>query len=31
MSEPTTLRFTIIGAGAGGLCAGMKLLEAGQD
>jgi len=31
MSEATTTRFTIIGAGAGGLCAGIKLIEAGQD
>jgi len=31
MPEPTTTRFTIIGAGAGGLCAGIKLKESGQD
>ena len=31
MTEPIKKRFTIIGAGAGGLCAGIKLLEAGQD
>ena len=31
MSEPTKVRFSIIGAGAGGLCAGIKLREAGQD
>jgi cation diffusion facilitator CzcD-associated flavoprotein CzcO len=31
MPEPIKKRFTIIGAGAGGLCAGIKLLEAGQD
>ena len=29
MPERLTPRFTIIGAGAGGLCAGIKLLEAG--
>jgi len=28
---PIETRFTIIGAGAGGLCAGIKLLERGQD
>ncbi|MCR9097031.1 MAG: NAD(P)/FAD-dependent oxidoreductase [bacterium] len=31
MSQSTTTRFTIIGAGAGGLCAGIKLKESGQD
>ena len=31
MSEPIQTRYTIIGAGAGGLCAGIKLLEKGQD
>ena len=31
MSKTTTTRFTIIGAGAGGLCAGIKLKESGQD
>ncbi len=31
MSQPIRTRFTIIGAGAGGLCAGIKLLESGQD
>jgi cation diffusion facilitator CzcD-associated flavoprotein CzcO len=31
MSKPTKTRFAIIGAGAGGLCAGIKLLESGQD
>lgn len=31
MPEPTSTRFTIIGAGAGGLCAGIKLKESGQD
>ena len=30
MTPPTQTKFTIIGAGAGGLCAGIKLLEAGQ-
>ena len=31
MPQPTKTRFTIIGAGAGGLGAGIKLREAGQD
>ncbi|MEE3332295.1 MAG: NAD(P)/FAD-dependent oxidoreductase [Myxococcota bacterium] len=31
MGETIQKRFTIIGAGAGGLCAGIKLLEKGQD
>jgi len=31
MAEPIRTRFTIIGAGAGGLCAGIKLREKGQD
>ncbi len=31
MSTPTKTRFAIIGAGAGGLCAGIKLLESGRD
>lgn len=31
MPETITTRFTIIGAGAGGLCAGIKLLEAGES
>ena len=31
MSQAITTRFTIIGAGAGGLCAGIKLLESGRD
>jgi cation diffusion facilitator CzcD-associated flavoprotein CzcO len=31
MTQPGRTRFTIIGAGAGGLCAGIKLLEKGQD
>ncbi|MEM9176777.1 MAG: NAD(P)/FAD-dependent oxidoreductase, partial [Myxococcota bacterium] len=31
MPDPTTSRVTILGAGAGGLCAGIKLKEAGQD
>ncbi len=31
MSQAETTRLTIIGAGAGGLCAGIKLLESGQD
>ena len=31
MPEPTRTRFAIIGAGAGGLCTGIKLLERGQD
>lgn len=31
MPEPTKTRFVIIGAGAGGLCTGIKLLERGQD
>lgn len=31
MSKFTITRFTIIGAGAAGLCAGIKLLESGQD
>ncbi|MDJ0850381.1 MAG: NAD(P)/FAD-dependent oxidoreductase [Myxococcota bacterium] len=31
MPELTRTRFTIIGAGAGGLCSGIKLLEAGQE
>ncbi len=31
MPKATTTRFTIIGAGAGGLCAGIKLLESEQD
>lgn len=31
MSLPTQTRFTIIGAGAGGICTGIKLLEAEQS
>ena len=31
MTQPISTRFAIIGAGAGGLCAGIKLLESGQD
>ncbi|MCB9725533.1 MAG: NAD(P)/FAD-dependent oxidoreductase [Spirochaetaceae bacterium] len=31
MSQPTKTSFAIIGAGAGGLCAGIKLLESGRD
>ena len=31
MPEAIATRFTIIGAGAGGLCAGIKLREKGQD
>ena len=31
MSEPTRTRFAIIGAGAGGICTGIKLRERGQD
>ena len=31
MAEPIKTRFTIMGAGAGGLCAGIKLREKGQD
>lgn len=31
MSQVETTRVTIIGAGAGGLCAGIKLLESGRD
>lgn len=31
MSETIQTRFTIIGAGAGGLCAGIKLLESGES
>ncbi len=31
MSQTTSIRYTIIGAGAGGLCAGIKLLEQGQS
>ena len=31
MAPLTTTRFTIIGAGAGGLCAGIKLKESGQN
>ena len=31
MSKPITTRFTIVGAGAGGLCAGIKLLESDQS
>lgn len=31
MTQPINTRCTIIGAGAGGLCAGIKLLERGQD
>jgi len=30
MSEAKTTRFAIIGAGAGGICAGIKLLESGR-
>ncbi|MCA9513263.1 MAG: NAD(P)/FAD-dependent oxidoreductase [Myxococcota bacterium] len=31
MPSPTTTRFAIIGAGAGGLCAGIRLRESGRD
>ncbi|MDP6978494.1 MAG: NAD(P)-binding protein [Myxococcota bacterium] len=31
MSQPTKTRFTIIGAGAGGLCAGIQLFEGGEN
>lgn len=31
MPAPIRKRFAIVGAGAGGLCAGIKLLERGQD
>ena len=31
MSAPTKLKFAIIGAGAGGICTGIKLLERGQS
>jgi cation diffusion facilitator CzcD-associated flavoprotein CzcO len=31
MSKSTKTKFAIIGAGAGGLCAGIKLLESGTD
>ena len=31
MTELTRTRFAIIGAGAGGLCTGIKLLERGRD
>ncbi len=31
MPEPIRTRFAIIGAGAGGLCTGIKLLERGQE
>ncbi len=31
MTQPARTKFTIIGAGAGGLCAGIKLLERGKD
>ena len=31
MPSPTTTRFAIVGAGAGGLCAGIRLRESGRD
>ncbi len=31
MSRSTKTRFAIVGAGAGGICAGIKLLESGRD
>ena len=31
MTGVTRTRFTIIGAGAGGICTGIKLLESGRD